>query len=295
MLALIGTVFIASLLGSLHCVGMCGPLAILASSTSTGTHKNHRRFNLAPIVAYHGSRVVAYAIAGAIVGLLGAGIQHTGSWFGFQRLAARLAGGSMMVIGLLAIVRLTGGGSHAAMLPAWLQSRLARGHAWARQQPPVPRAAAIGLLTAILPCGWLYAFLIVAAGTARPVDGALVMAFFAAGSIPALAGLAMSMTMLIGRYRSIIPWCSAVLVTIVGAATLITRSNVHLESMADRNQPAIAANKSTSTDAGRTIDAQSRLAEPSARLTSLVQQIDQEKLPCCCKAGSGQCESDSHQ
>ncbi len=98
MLPLIGTVFVASLFGSLHCVGMCGPLAMLASSHSSA-RKNHRSVNLAAVIAYHASRILAYAMAGALVGLIGAGIQETGSLLGLQRLAARLAGGSMLVIG----------------------------------------------------------------------------------------------------------------------------------------------------------------------------------------------------
>ncbi|MCC6510999.1 MAG: sulfite exporter TauE/SafE family protein [Pirellulaceae bacterium] len=309
MLPLIGTVFVASLFGSLHCVGMCGPLALLASSSVSPQHRHQRSVHVGAVVAYHGSRIVAYALAGAIVGLLGAGIQHTGSWLGLQRLAASLAGGSMLVIGLLGIVRLASGTAHAALLPKWLQRRLASGHAWARRQPPLARAASIGLLTAILPCGWLFAFLIVAAGTARPLEGALVMAVFALGAIPALAGMALSMTLLIGRFRTIVPWCSAVLVTIVGAVTLLERSQIDLEPM----MTAAAANSSTSgssqlsdtahnpTAAGAashsTVHGQLANANPSAsqatsqstspsissraKLTSQVLAIDHAKLPCC--------------
>ncbi len=96
------------------------------------------------------------------------------------------------------------------------------------------RASAIGLLTAILPCGWLFAFVIVAAGTAQPLFGALVMAVFALGSVPALAGMAFSMTLLVGRFRRAIPWCSAVLVTCVGAVTLLERSQVKLDPLVAR-------------------------------------------------------------
>ena len=261
MLPLIGAVFFASLFGSLHCVGMCGPLALLASS---GTGQAARRpTNVAAVSAYHGSRIVAYALAGCVAGLLGAGVQQTGSLLGMQRLAAQLAGGSMLVIGLLAIVRLAGGGSHAALLPIWLQRRLASGHAWARRQPPVRRAAMIGLLTAILPCGWLYAFLIVAAGTAQPLGGAIVMAVFALGSVPALSAMALSVTLVVGRFRRAIPWCSAVLVTCVGAVTLLHRSQMDLRPMSHS-----AVSFSTSPVS-------------AAKLTAHTQALDHTRLPCC--------------
>lgn len=274
MLPLISTVFIASLLGSLHCVGMCGPLALLASSSVSARQRQQRSVYWPAVVTYHGSRLVAYAILGAIAGLLGAGIQETGTLLGLQRLAARLAGGSMLVIGLLSIVRLAGGTSHAALLPLWLQKRLSSGHAWARQQSPLVRAAAVGLLTAILPCGWLFAFVIVAAGTAGPMAGALVMAVFALGSVPALAGMAVSMTMLVGRFRHAIPWCSALLVTLVGAMTLLERSQVNLEPMMARSARASDAVTGSTTATNPVLNA-------TTNLTTQVKQIEQKKLPCC--------------
>ncbi len=295
MLPLIGTVFIASLFGSLHCVGMCGPLAMLASSSVSPRLRQQRHVHVPAVVAYHGSRVVAYALAGAIAGLLGAGIQETGTLLGLQRLAARLAGGSMLVIGLLGIVRLASGSSHAALLPQWLQKKLAAGHAWARQQSPLVRASSIGLLTAILPCGWLFAFLIVAAGTAHAWEGALVMAVFALGSVPALAGLALSMTLVVGRFRRAIPWCSAVLITMVGALTLLERSQVHLEPMmaqapisrralapvpvSRRALAPVAETTSVSRQPQAVIDPTS--PDPHATLIKQIDTIQHAKLPCC--------------
>ncbi|MGN6544779.1 MAG: sulfite exporter TauE/SafE family protein [Aureliella sp.] len=261
MLPLVATVFVASLFGSLHCVGMCGPLAVLASSGGRGNRKVSLRSQLGTAAAYHGSRVAAYAAAGCMAGLLGASIQHTGILFGVQRLAAQLAGGSMLVIGLLGLVRLAGGSGHAAMLPQWLQRRLGQAHSGARRQPPMRRAAAIGLLTAILPCGWLYAFLIVAAGTAEPLTAALVMATFALGAVPALAATALSLSMLAGRFRHAIPWCSAVLITVVGMATLLQRSQIELKAM----------------------NPTSNVNETSA-LASQIEAIDHKELPCCSRA-----------
>lgn len=268
MFPLIATVFVASLFGSMHCVGMCGPLAVLASSRGVASGRSRARSQLAAVAAYHGSRVIAYAAAGCVAGALGAGVQHTGAFLGMQRLAAQLAGGSMLVIGLLGLVRLASGASHAAMLPRWLQKRLGQAHVWARRQPPLRRAATIGMLTAILPCGWLFAFLIVAAGTAEPVTAALVMATFALGAVPALTVTALSVTMLAGRFRRAVPWCSAVLITAVGAATLLHRSQIHLESMHQS-----IANHSPTT------------------LVSKVDAIDHNNLPCCSREKQPVCEA----
>ena len=253
MLPLIAAVFLASLIGSIHCVGMCGPLAILAGSTHGASQ---RRWGT--ITAYHAGRVVSYGLAGALVGWMGAGIEWTGDWVGAQQLAAKLAGGSMLVVGLLSLVRLIGGTRHHTWMPAWFQRHLAVAHAWARRQPPLRRAAAIGVLTSILPCGWLYAFLLVAAGTASVAGGMVVMVFFALGSVPALSGLVFSTTLLLGRFQKIIPWCSALLVIGVGAYTLGQRSQ---------------------TDVSK-LDRLSKVSNLSS-LVRHVKAIDQEELPCC--------------
>ncbi|MGN6132876.1 MAG: sulfite exporter TauE/SafE family protein [Aureliella sp.] len=293
MLPLVGAVFVASLFGSLHCVGMCGPLALLASSAGAASNQRQRA-NLAAIVAYHGSRVVAYAAAGCIAGLVGAGVEHTGTLVGLQRAAAQLAGGSMLVIGLLGLVRLIGGTGHTVMLPQWLQRRLASGHAWARRQPAVPRAATIGLLTAILPCGWLAAFLIVAAGTARPSSGALVMAVFALGAVPALAAMALSVSLVLGRFRRAVPWCSALLVSAVGAMTLLHRSHIDLRSMADSAGVQTHAQSPTSSSSP-TFPVSTRADASLSGLTAQIESLDQSRLPCCCDQATCTAETSSNQ
>ncbi|MBL8856276.1 MAG: sulfite exporter TauE/SafE family protein, partial [Planctomycetaceae bacterium] len=58
MIALLVTVFVASLLGSLHCVGMCGPFALLAG-TGDG-----RSFRAAPTMAYSAGRLISYVAVG---------------------------------------------------------------------------------------------------------------------------------------------------------------------------------------------------------------------------------------
>ena len=53
-----------------------------------------------------------------------------------------------------------------------------------RERPPVARALLLGLFSTLLPCGWLYAFAVLAAGTGGPWTGMLVMAAFWAGTVP---------------------------------------------------------------------------------------------------------------
>ena len=64
---------------------------------------------------------------------------------------------------------------------------------------------ATGLLTALLPCGWLYLFALFAAGTGSWLSGSVVMIAFWLGSVPALVAVVMSTKLLTGRLRQFVP------------------------------------------------------------------------------------------
>ena len=65
MTTILATVFVASLLGSMHCVGMCGPFAILAG---TGDGKS---FQWKPTIAYSLGRLISYSLVGLLFGTMG--------------------------------------------------------------------------------------------------------------------------------------------------------------------------------------------------------------------------------
>ena len=218
---MMAAVFVASLIGSLHCVGMCGPLAVMAgNATRSGVPR------VPALFAYHGGRLFAYGILGLIAGLIGSGIQDTGALLGVQRAAARTAGGLMLIVGLLSLMQLWSGQEHKPWLPSSFQKALYRGHLWARQQTVIKKAAVVGVLTAILPCGWLYSFLLVAAATASVWQGALVMGVFALGAIPALSIVALGANSIAKRFGKAVPIGSAILVATIGLYTMVRRADL---------------------------------------------------------------------
>jgi uncharacterized protein len=93
----------------------------------------------------------------------------------------------------------------------------------ARQQPPIARAALLGLSSALLPCGWLYAFAVLAAGTGSAPRGALLLAAFWSGTLPALLGLGLGLQRLTQRWRAQLPRLSAVLLLALGVYTVVQR------------------------------------------------------------------------
>ncbi len=100
MWILIGAVVTASVLGSMHCVGMCGPLAMWASGAADGSSRLAIHTSL-----YHLGRLITYACVGLIAGLIGQLTDLGGEVLGVQLAAARIVGVLMVLIGLMQIVR----------------------------------------------------------------------------------------------------------------------------------------------------------------------------------------------
>lgn len=194
--ALLLSVLIASLIGSPHCVGMCG--VFVAFATGAGDARSAGK--LALTASYHGGRLMMYALLGAISGAMGHAVEFSGAAWGLPYAAAVVAGGMMTVFGLAALLRHLG--VRIGSGEAWGYAPLKRGLLAAQRAamvlPAVPRAGVIGLCTALLPCGWLWAFVAMSGGTASPLGGAAVMAVFWLGTLPALVTLGAGVRGLMG-------------------------------------------------------------------------------------------------
>ncbi|MCA9519738.1 MAG: sulfite exporter TauE/SafE family protein [Myxococcales bacterium] len=234
MLTVLASIFVASVLGSLHCVGMCGGF-VAAYATSRATPEGPKRIASAH-VAYHGGRLLSYAALGALVGALGRAIDVAGTIAGVARLAAWISGGLMVAWGMIALAQLAG--LDWARIPGWhgIGQRVALRFRALRERPPVVRGFLMGALSALLPCGWLYAFVVTATATADPLRGALVMVAFWMGTVPALVGLGFGVQRLSVASRRLIPWLSAVTVLLVGLFTIWYRVQMPIRFPASRDK-----------------------------------------------------------
>lgn len=222
MTALLIAVFVASLLGSTHCAGMCGAFVLFAVA-APGDAPSIRRSRVALNTAYNLGRLVTYALLGAAAGTLGAALDLGGSMVGLQRTAAVAAGAMMIGFGVVALLRARGVKLRRMPLPGFLTRWVAAGHRAVADADPLTRAWTVGLLTTLLPCGWLYAFAVTAAGTGSPIAGAGVMALFWAGTVPILAGLGLGAQALAGPLRARLPVLTSVLLVAVGLYTVFGR------------------------------------------------------------------------
>lgn len=229
MLALAGTVFLASLLGSAHCAGMCGGfVCFYAGADARASGWGH--------LAYNGGRLVSYLLLGTLAGLLGSGVDQFGVGVGMTRAAAGAAGALMILWGTVTLLAHRGIAlptiAPLAAPQRWMAAQLRD----VRDFPPVARALTVGLLTTLLPCGWLYAFVVTAAGTGT-VRGALVlMTVFWAGTLPMMLALGVGVRRLAGPLRNRLPIFSAIAIVVVGIVSLSGRLHIDAARLAEHAQ-----------------------------------------------------------
>lgn len=221
--SLIWAVFVFSLLGSLHCAGMCGPFVLLCVGTEEQTVARH----ISVQAAYHGGRLLSYMLLGVIAGAVGAATNWGGDVLGFQRTAMIVAGLLMVGFGLVMLLRIMGVRIKHMAVPRPLAVVFARGTAAAQRCHPVPRALIIGLFAIFLPCGWLYLFVIWAAGTGSPLVGAALMASFWAGTTPILAAVGVGVKSILSPVRRHLPAIMACLLMLVGGVVVVRASEVN--------------------------------------------------------------------
>jgi uncharacterized protein len=213
-------VLTASLLGSLHCAVMCGPLLALYRGGPVG--QRWRAFLLHQL-----GRLAGYLALGAVAGSVGGLLERAGAIVAVQRAAMLLAalalavwGGVLAVRAWRGVSRHHGAPSVAAPLGRWVR----RGLVPLGRRSPAQRALGLGALNALLPCGWLWAFVTLAAGTGAASRGALAMAVFWLGTVPALLGVHALAGAALQRLRPRWPLVTAALVWSLAGAALLLRA-----------------------------------------------------------------------
>jgi sulfite exporter TauE/SafE len=219
-LPLLGTVLMASLMGSLHCAGMCGGFVAFYSGGETTAGRSR----LVAHAAYNGGRLLTYVLLGVFAGAVGAALDRVGAIAGVQRVAAFAAGFLMVGWGVYALLQALDVSLPRFPFPRSITRATSRLFGKLRGRPPVVRALLLGLLSTLLPCGWLWAFALLAAGTGDALQGGLVLAAFWAGTVPVMLGIGVSIQALSAPLRKRLPAVTAAMLIVVGLVWLTGRA-----------------------------------------------------------------------
>lgn len=226
----------ASLLGSVHCAAMCGGFVCLYSGTGSARHAG-----AAPHAAYNAGRLVSYLLLGALAGSVGHGVDRIGGVGGVGRLAAIVAGALMVVWGGSTLLAALGVRMRPSVAPRALQATLTSLLVRFRNESPTVRGAATGLLTTLLPCGWLYVFVATAGGTGRVLDAMLIMFVFWLGTLPMMVTIGLGAQRVFGAFGRRLPLAAAGAAVVLGVLSMTGRVSAsplahrgHVEMMHDR-------------------------------------------------------------
>jgi uncharacterized protein len=180
----LGAAVLFGLLGSTHCLGMCGPLVSLYASQlgpgpAAAARRQHLLFNL--------GRALAYTHLGVLFGAVGFGLRVR-PWIG--ALVGLAAGLFVIAMGS----RLLGVGGVVAAWPDRLLARPTRALAgvWRRYVALArsPGIVFLGALHGLLPCPLLYVMLTSAVALGDPIGGGILLLSFSLGTVPMLWGVA---------------------------------------------------------------------------------------------------------
>jgi uncharacterized protein len=190
-----------------HCLAMCGPLV--------GLHGGAKTMRLA--VVHSLGRLTTYVALGALAGLLGSAVNLAGTLANFQRVASIAAALVIVGIGIYPLLRQQSAAKRSSHTP--FTAALVR----IRPKSAAKRSYMIGTLTGLIPCGWLWAFVIAGAGTGSVLGGAATMFAFWLGTVPAMVGLLRITGPLLARMRARMPALTAVALIAIGLGTLALR------------------------------------------------------------------------
>lgn len=173
--------FVAGLTGGLHCAAMCGGVACLLQAQSRDPRRAMAQWRC--VLAYNSGRILSYTLAGMLAGAAGgAGLMLRGS-LPVQQVLLLAAGLTLCLMAL-----------YLAGVAAWMRGLETAGAVLWRRVAPLTRrllpadnaikAYALGVLWGWLPCGMVYAALLLALSTGDAAAGAMVMLSFGLGTLP---------------------------------------------------------------------------------------------------------------
>jgi len=202
--------FIVGLVGSAHCAGMCGPIALALPLQSDNWFRR-----VAGGLIYNLGRIFTYMLLGAIFGVLGKGLHMAG----FQLWTSVVIGALMIALVLVPLL--------FKKMPSVnnifesYSARLLTGFRKMFRKGDSASLFGIGLLNGILPCGLVYVAVAGAINTGDVVTSMMYMALFGAGTIPVMLAVSIAGTMISLKLRIFINKLSPYVIVLLGVLFIL--------------------------------------------------------------------------
>lgn len=213
-----GLLFLIGLLTSIHCVAMCGGIALsqCVPKDSEEGMGSKKMATIRPSLLYNLGRVISYTVIGGMIGALGAVISFSGTMKGLVQI---IAGIFMVIMGVNMLNIFPWLRKFNLRMPKTFAKRI---YAKKNNNSPIY----IGLLNGFMPCGPLQAMQLYALSAGSPVKGALSMFFFSAGTIPLMFAFGALSSYLSKKYTHKMMTASGVLVVFLGAFMLTSGASL---------------------------------------------------------------------
>lgn len=196
-------------LGSFHCIGMCGAIALSLPVQHLEGWKKY-----IGIMLYNVGRVLTYSLLGALFGWLGSRF----ALFGWQQIVSVILGIAMLFIAIMYLLQQK---MHNSWIDKVWNQRLIKIIAPLFQSKSLGMPMLIGLLNGLLPCGLVYMAITGATATSDPILGAIFMGSFGLGTLPAMILFAITGQFVAVKYRNGIKKISPIIIGCMGLLLLL--------------------------------------------------------------------------
>lgn len=202
---LLWTAFIVGLVGSAHCAGMCGPIALALPLRSDNWFTR-----VSGGLIYNLGRIITYMILGSVFGILGKGLHMAG----FQLWASIIIG--VLMISMVVIPLIFRQMPSLNNVFEGYSARMLGGFKSLFRKGTTGSLFGIGLLNGLLPCGLVYVAVAGAINTGDVVSAMMYMALFGMGTIPVMLMVSLAGSMISIKWRIFINKLSPYVIILLG-------------------------------------------------------------------------------
>jgi len=205
-----GLAFMAGVLGSGHCLGMCGAL-VSGYFMKAGPSRTYL-----PYFVYQFARIFVYTLVGFSAEALGVVLVSSGVFGKFQSILQMFIGFVVIILALGILGWIPFQGS-VKLIP---MSLLRRGYAESRTRGPLLGAMIAGLLNGLMPCPLTFAMAVKATSATTIMEGGLLMLTFGAGTLPTMLFVSVAFGKMSAHFRGLMLKSAAFIMIVMGCNTI---------------------------------------------------------------------------